>query len=42
MAASKKISDASAKKPASKEPIPPKGSAAYKALVLSGKVKESS
>jgi|ETNvirome_6_1000_1030641.scaffolds.fasta_scaffold16997_3 hypothetical protein len=33
---------ASVKKPSKKEQLPPKGSAAYKALVLTGKVKAGS
>ena len=39
MAASKKDAAASAQKPSKKAPLPPKDSAAYKALVLAGKVK---
>ena len=42
MAAPKKDSSASAKKPSKKEELPPEGSAAYKALVLVWKVKASS
>ena len=42
MAAPKKDSSASAKKPSKKEELPPEGSAAYKALVLVRKVKASS
>jgi hypothetical protein len=42
MAALKKDSAASAKKPSKKEELPPEGSAAYKALVLAGKVKAGS
>tara|TARA_R110000751_G_scaffold46277_1_gene104289 strand:- start:803 stop:934 length:132 start_codon:yes stop_codon:yes gene_type:complete len=42
MAAPKKDSAASANKPSKKEELPPEGSAAYKALVLTGKVKAGS
>ena len=42
MAAPKKDSAASANKPSKKEELPPEGSAAYKALVLVGKVKAGS
>ena len=42
MAAPKKGSAASAKKPSKKEELPPEGRAAYKALVLDGKVKAGS
>jgi|TARA_R110002073_G_scaffold329851_1_gene512967 hypothetical protein len=42
MAAPKKGSAASVKKPSKKEDLPPEGSAAYKALVLVGKVKAGS
>jgi|TARA_R110000824_G_scaffold319451_1_gene506518 hypothetical protein len=42
MAAPKKDSAASANKPSKKEELPPEGSAAYKALVLAGKVKAGS
>jgi hypothetical protein len=39
MAVSKKDSASSSKKPSQKEQLPPEGSAAYKALILVGKVK---
>jgi hypothetical protein len=42
MAGPKKDSAASTKKSSKKEELPPEGSAAYKALVLAGKVKASS
>jgi|TARA_R100000306_G_C4259360_1_gene84511 hypothetical protein len=42
MAAPKKDSAALAKKSSKKEELPPEGSAAYKALVLVGKVKAGS
>ena len=42
MAEPKKDSASSAKKPSKKEELPPEGSAAYKALVLAGKVKAGS
>ena len=42
MAVSKNDSASSAKKPSQKEQLPPEGSAAYKALVLVGKVKAGS
>jgi hypothetical protein len=42
MAEPKKGAAVSAKKPPKKEQLPPEGSAAYKALVLAGKVKAGS